>query len=297
MFAIAPRARISISTPLPLIGEPPMPIAKPHIASTSPSTSAIPPKLLTDIRVEHGPIYRLGRFFMEADRAARERGVFLSFSAIDDLVALNKQNRDSWLPLIPIFDPDKGGFRPDCGFCILGRNAGGEIVAAQAARLYTLEQTTFYDAATDLSLFYQDPEAAHARGEVCTVTAKATHRITGRFVFSGAGWYRPDYRGRLLTCILPRISRAYAFTRWNSDYTVSMMAEAVIKRGVAARCGYTNVDWDVVIRNFAIGDLRFAFVWMDTPQLLADIDQFLVNCRAQVDGPVQTRGGQKQLVS
>jgi hypothetical protein len=273
-----------------------MPVIQPQIEGTALSSHISRPKLLTDIRVEHGPIDRLGRFFLEADRAARERGVFLSFSPIDDLVAVNKQNRDTWRPLIPIFDPDEGGFNSENGFCILGCNVSGEVVAAQAARLYVLEDTTFYDASTDLSLFYQNPEAARARGEVCTVTAEATRRITGRFVFSGAGWYRPDYRGRLLTCILPRISRVYAFTRWNTDFTVSMMAEAVIKGGVAERCGYTNVDWDVTIRNFAIGDLRFAFVWMDTSQLLTDLDHFLISFAAQVDRPVETRAGEKQVV-
>jgi hypothetical protein len=273
-----------------------MALSRRQVGTTAPSILLAPgghgSKLLNDIRIEHGPIQRLGRFFLEADRAARERGVFLSFSALDELVAVNKQNRDSWRPLIPIFDPHEGGFRPETGFCILGRNRDGEVVAAQAARLYFFDQTTFYDAATSLSLFYENPQAARARGESCVVTAQATRNISGRVVFSGGGWYRPDYRGRLLTCILPRIARACAFTRWKSDFTVSMMAEAVIKGGVAARCGYTNVDWDVIVRNFAIGDLRFAFVWMDTLQLLNDLDA-LSSCAPQVDGPVK-QGRAKQ---
>jgi hypothetical protein len=230
---------------------------------------------------------------LKADRAARARGVFLSFGALDELVGVNHDNRDSWRPLIPIFDPHAGGFSEETGFCILGRNSRGEVVAAQAARLYEFDRITFYDAATSLRLYYRDPEMARQRGEACIVTAAATRQITGRVVFSGGGWYRPDYRGLFLSSILPRISRAYAFTRWNSDVTVSMMAEGVVRGGMAERCGYTNIDWDISIKNFAIGDLRFAFVWMETQQLLQDVDDFLGTFDAQVDLPVEGRRAQQ----
>jgi len=264
-----------------------------ELASLAPAPTSGRGTLLSHITIEHGPIALLGRFFLQAERAARGRGVYLSLCPLEELVAVNQQNRDTWRPLIPIFDPYQGGFRPDNGFCILGRDDRGEVVAAQAARLYNLDQTSFYDAATSLKLFYEDPSAALARGEMCTVTARSTRTMTGRVVFSGAGWYRPDYRGRLLSCILPRISRAYAHTRWNSAFTVSMMAEAVIKGGMAARCGYTNVDWDVTVRNFAIGDLRFAFVWMKAEQLLDDAEAFLSSFAPQVDRAVEHRRAQQ----
>ena len=60
--------------------------------------------------------------------------------------------------------------------------------------------------------------------------------VTGRVVFSGAAWYRRDYRGKQLVEILPRLSRAYAYTRWRSDCTITMMTEAVVKgRGVCQK--------------------------------------------------------------
>lgn len=250
-------------------------------------------RLLEDIVIQHGPVQQLGRFFLEADLAARDRGVFLSFCPLHELVSVNRENRDSWRPLIPIFDPDQDGFKTETGFCILGRNRQGKVVAAQAARLYQLDRMSFHDAATSLDLFYEDPAAARARGESCTVTAQAARAIRGRVVFSGAGWYHPDFRGQLLSCILPRISRVYAFARWNSEFTVSMMAEGVIRGGMAARCGYNNVDWDVTIRNFAIGDLRFAFVWMSTTELLEDVEAFLRGDVAQVDGLVEQRSAKQ----
>ena len=71
--------------------------------------------------------------------------------------------------------------------------------------------------------------------------------------------------------------------------TVSMMAEAVIKGGLAERCGYTHVDWDVRLKNFAVGDLRLAFVWMPTDQLLSDLRAFSGTFGAQIDGGVDLR--------
>ncbi len=265
------------------------------VPSSSHSPAAAQSTFLSEIHLEHGPISRLGHFFLKADNAARDRGISLAFGTPEEFAQVNEQNRDSWRPLIPIFHPRMGNFSTGNGFCILGRNRNGTVVATQAARFYPLDQTTFYDAASDLSLYYPDASAARARGESCLVTAQATRNVSGRVVFSGGGWYHPDYRGRFLSCILPRISRAYAFSRWNSDFTVSMMAEGVIKGGMAERCGYTNIDWDVSIRNFAIGDLRFAFVWMEAAQLLTDLEQFLSSFDAEVDRTVD-QGRAKQNV-
>jgi hypothetical protein len=246
-------------------------------------------KLLDDITIENGPVPLLGEFFLRAEAAARDRGVFLSFSSIGDFVAVNNRNRSTWRPLIPIFDPDVGGFASDNGFCILGRNRRGDVVATQAARLYCWPDRTFYDAATSLDLYYSDAPSARARGETCEVTARTTRNVSGRVVFSGGGWYHPDFRGCSLSVILPRISRALAFARWKTDVTVSMMAEAVVKGGVAERCGYTDVDWDVRLKNFAVGDLRLAFMSMRTDQLLGDLAAFSGTFGAQIDRPVDLR--------
>src|ERR1700704_999656 len=83
-------------------------------ASPSPdprSARAAPrPPMITEIEVDHGPRDLLGRFFLKADTAARERGIALSFGTFDDLVEANARNTSSWHPLIPLFDPKNGGF-------------------------------------------------------------------------------------------------------------------------------------------------------------------------------------------
>jgi hypothetical protein len=248
--------------------------------------------ILSEIQVEHGPAEILGPFFLLAEEAARQRGVHLSFAPLDALREANEQNRDSWRPLIPIFDTRHGGFTPDAGFCIVGRNGSGEIVATQAARRYDLCGSNFHDLIVTMRHLYIDPTDAHDGGERWYVEDEAiaaTKSVVGTAIFSGASWYRPDYRGLFLSTILPRISRTLAYTRWRSTFTSSFMLEAVIKGGFAQKCGYTNVAQKICSENSSIGNLQMGFVWMNEDQLLSDLTAFSSGLAAKVDLSVERR--------
>jgi hypothetical protein len=247
------------------------------------------PKLISEIDVGYGPVELIGKFFLKADTAARERGITLSFGSFDDLVAANRANSQSWRRLVTMYDPAFCSLTPDHATCILGRNAAGEVVATQAARLYRMTKTTFYDELTSLRAFYDNPERDRNAGEVCSVSAQSTRDMVGRVLCGGAAWYRPDYRGRFLSAILPRISRVYAFTRWQTDFTTSLMVEGIVKGGVAERSGYRNIDWAIEIKNSRLGDVRCAFVWMTAERLLEDLEEFLASFDAQIDAPVLER--------
>jgi len=77
-----------------------------------------------------------------------------------------------------------------------------------------------------------------------------------------------------LSGLLPRVSRALAYGRWNSNYTISIMAEAVIAGGMAMRCGYSNVEYEVNLSKGPVGDVRCGLVWMQTEELLDDLSRF-----------------------
>jgi len=186
---------------------------------------------LSAITIDHGPAELLGRFFLRADEALQARGITLSFGTFEELVATNAANTDTWHPLIPLFNPNSGPLAPDKAFCLLGRNDEGDVVATQAARLYQWPDTSFFYEAESLRLFYADPARSKQANEKCVVTAPSTKFVSGNVVFSGGGWYRRDYRKLSLSVILPRISRVLAFARWNSDYTISIMAEKVGHQG------------------------------------------------------------------
>jgi hypothetical protein len=235
-------------------------------------------RLPASLKLKHGPIGVLGRFFLMADTAARQRGVTLHFASLRELVDVNKANPDSWRPLVPIFDPVLGGVTAETAFVILGRDKDERVVATQAARYYDWADTTLLDEARSLRMFFGDPGGAVARGDRCDISTPVAANISGRVAFSGAGWYHRGYRGKGLATILPRISRAYAFTRWNTDFTISMMADAVIAGGMADRTGYTKKELSSVdLVASPIGTMRCGLVWMPSQEMLADLEAVMAS--------------------
>ena len=237
-------------------------------------TTRIPRSFLPDIQLNYGPLDVLSTFFRQADDAMRKYGVHLAFGSFDELLQVNRANQSSWRAVIPTFDARFSELTPDSAFCLLGYSDAGEVVATQACRLFKWQHTSFFEAAQDLSLFYAQPDRDKLADESCEITAEAARNIRGRVAFSGGGWYRPDYRGKYLSYILPRISRAYAFTRWSTDYTASMFQDSVLAGGMAERCGYTRIDWKVHVKGSPMGNIKFAFVWMEPDELIDDLRTF-----------------------
>jgi hypothetical protein len=244
---------------------------------------------LEGITINHGPRSLLGRFFLLADQAARTRGITLEFSSMEELVRINRLNASTWRPILPHYDVQYGGLHSENAFCIVGRNKDGEAVATQAARFYDWTQTTLVEEASTLGLFYPQPSLMAQRREKCTITAPHAGSITGRVAFTGAAWYRPDYRGRDLAAVLPRIARAYAFAKWCTDCNITFIAERLVESGLAQRCGYTNVEFAVELDNFAIGAYRGALVWMEKAEMLDDLSRFATTSLSQIDTRVQKR--------
>jgi hypothetical protein len=248
-----------------------------------------PPSFLHKLELQNGPTELLGRFFLRADAAARQRTAYLSFGGCKELVQANRDNRANWPPLVPVFDPNLGGVTNNNTFCVLARNPDGEIIAAHAARLYEWSNTNFVEETMSFRLFYPKPDVTQKTLERCTITAERARSITGRVVYSGAAWVHPDYRGRDLSSILPRVAKAYALTRWNPDFIASFMTETVYQNGFAPRFGYNNIDWEVRWQNSAAGSQRYAIVWMDMEHLIGDLREYLDRSTQQIDSLVFAR--------
>jgi len=251
------------------------------------------PSILASIVVERGPTRVLGPFFRLVERETRNRGVALEFCSPDELVSANESNRESWLPLVPMFNPKYGIMSRDNSFSILGRNDRGEVVTANSIVRYDWKETDFVAEATSLRLFYADPERMKQTGEECIVTSRRAHAIRGRAAFSGAAWVRPDYRGRGLSELLPRFIKAYAAARWELDCIFGMMAEAVERRGFAPRFGYDHIDWEARWLNSIVGTLRLAILWTGVDYLASDLNGVLARAAAaKIDGGVLERNAQ-----
>ena len=229
-------------------------------------------RLPAHLKIKYGPVDLLGRFFLWADTAARDLGVTLSFGSLQDLLEANRSNSDSWRPLVPVFDEALGGVTPETAFVLIGRNKHGEVVSTQAGRIFDWPETSLKDEAASLRMFFADPDAAFARGDRCKITTPIAEKINGRVVFSGAVWYRRDFRGKDLASVQSRIGRAYAFTRWNTDFTIGMMADGVIAGGLAERAGYTKIERSCIeLVASPLGEMRCGLGWMKSDELLADL--------------------------
>lgn len=247
---------------------------------------------LRTLRIDHGPVELLGQFFLKAEMAARLRGLDLYFASFEELAAVNAENRQHWAPLLPQFRAGADGLNEDTAFCILGRNAAGEVVATQAARFYDISKSNLQREAESLRLFYGSAEKP--ADAACRVRAPIAKKIAGYVAYSGSGWYRPDYRGIQLSAILPRISRAYALARWNTQTTVSFINVGLVKRGIAARYGYTRLDGEVRLQNIFAADFKGVVAWMPQDELVSDVRHFLSMFDAQVDVAAEGRGGDEQ---
>lgn len=253
--------------------------SRPILPSRLAATLAMPPgraRLPDQITLQYGPLPELGRFFLAADKAARDRGLYLSLSTDFELLReVNRMNLKHWHGLAPSFDAGFGGINADCGYWLIGRNEDGDIVSTQAAHFYDMGSESLQDYLHSLRLFYPKPEQQKNPGESCSVTSPSAAAISGRVVFSGSTWIHPDYRGRALPKILPRLSRALALTRWNTDYTISLVTQALVEKGVAKAYGYTRVEPGVEWLGSSVSPRYMGcLVWMPRSELLEDIARF-----------------------
>ncbi len=252
---------------------------------------------LADVRIDHGPRQLLSRLFLRGDTMLRERGINLQFAPIEVLTEVNQQNLDSWPPLFAVFSPELGGINNTNSFALIGRNASGKIIAAQAARFYDIGERTFREETESLSLYYPDPERQRLPGESCTITAPAAEAITGQFIYSGAVWYHPEYRKQGLTSILPRLTKALSLTKWGSDVTLSFMVDKVVAGGTAQRAGYRHVEWEILLRNSLFGDARLALIWSNAEELVDYFSGLLTPPEAKVDAVVDQRTAHNNTAS
>jgi len=262
-------------------------------ASAIPTPAILPQtfnrNFLADVRIDHGPRQLLSRLFLRGDTLLRERGINLQFAPIEVLTDANQQNLDSWPPLFAVFSPELGSINNTNSFALIGRNASGKIIAAQAARFYDIGERSFREETESLSLYYSDPERQQLPGESCTITAPSAETITGQFIYSGAVWYHPEYRKQGLTSILPRITKALSLTRWGSDVTLSFMVDKVVAGGTAQRAGYRHVEWEIQLRKSLFGDARLALIWSNANELIDYFSGLLTPPEAKVDAVVDQR--------
>ncbi|MDX2155649.1 MAG: hypothetical protein SFW09_03980 [Hyphomicrobiaceae bacterium] len=258
---------------------------------------------LSDVAIEHGPRDLLGRVFLKADTALREKGIFVSFGDYDELRAINKANLDTWTPLLPIFDPAQSGHPEANGLILIGRNASGKPVFAQSGRMFDLGDRTLKDEIESLRIFYQEPQEKAWPGESMTCTAPIAETIRGRVGYNGGLWLHPECRGLNLVPSTVQISRGTILTRWGPGVIFSLMLSKVIDNGLA-KVARLNVDWEVLMTNTPTkrgATLRAALVWITAEQQALHFEDYLglssAGGNAQVDGAVVKGAADQKLTA
>lgn len=154
-----------------------------------------------------------------------------------DLEALNAQHRDSWFELLP---------RPASAPCLwVGlEDAGGEVVAAQAAILLDCTGKSYGARLEAMTVFYDDPAAAEASGAWCFSASPEARESRGQVAMMSSGWVHPDWRGghRDLFHHSGRLNRLAVLARWKPDWLVALVESNVSRIWTEKAVGQRHLD-------------------------------------------------------
>jgi GNAT superfamily N-acetyltransferase len=229
--------------------------------------------IVDQMKLIYGPRDLLARYIGFADGAARDLGIRLRLAwDFDRLYALNAQHSDSWPRLSPIFNPEYNTITSENAFFIEGVDEYGDTVVTSAARLYDHGDRSDADDLRSLRVFYETPEPHIAAGNSVDVTAPSAEHIYGRVMFSGSVWVRPDYRRHGLTRIIPRLTRSYALTQWNTPVFWGVVEYDLDEMGVTRAYGSWHAENRIATHMPSWrDDLDFLFLSMGQATLIRDI--------------------------
>ena len=233
------------------------------------------------LTIKHGPAALIARLILAGDQAARDMGLRLrlrhDFRGLQELARFETA-RGNWYKLVDYFNPDLVELTPESAYWISAENAAGEIVVTVAGRVFYWPQSSLHDEA--VRVFF----AGRRDDYPCTVTTPAAREITGVVLCSGAMWVRPDYRRLHLSHLLPRISRAYAASRWPLDWAFIFAVPGSSARQVAGY-GYTDVTRSIFLPATDWGDLDLGLARLSRQQLYDDLAAFFTSHLGSSESP------------
>ena len=248
------------------------------------SHAVSPPPLLDGLQLNYGPIPEIGRFLLAADAALMRRGVRLSLGTISDLIAIQQENEVSWPILAPNLDSRYADIGTHNSYCLIGRNTAGRVVATQAGRIYALGQhslSQLIDTGQFLSAQHSNADAPSFR-----ISSPSAQTLIGSLNYSGALWVAPEFRGRQLASLLPRISRTYALGQWDTDATFTFVRGGAAQAKLLAAYGYER--WEPGLEIWRGGQLaaEAGLTWLTRSELIADMNAVRLRLVSEIDRAV-----------
>ena len=139
----------------------------------------------------------------------------------------------------PEFDPSLHDFDADNSFWLGCTDRSGNLIATVAARL--LNADSFVETCRSYAFWYG--EKIRFTESLNIVFSNYERLPSRRAAFIGAGWVRPDWRGRGISWALTRLANYTALTRWQPDWVVGMSLSGVTQAGVPAiNFGFPRID-------------------------------------------------------
>jgi hypothetical protein len=244
----------------------------------------VPPdnlRLPDALTIKHGPAPLLARFMLAGDRAVRDMGMTLRIRTdFDELIYLNKQHvaAGSWLTIPDAFNPEIADLTAENAFWVAGENDNGDIVVTWASKIYNWIGTTLADQIR-MAWYGRD------EGQECIVTAEAASLITGIVSCAGASWVRPDFRGKHLSHLMPRIGKAYACSRWPIEWAIGFISLGNVQKGLAGSYGQKNLSYSIVYPGSSWGEV--ALVYTSAADVYQDLATYLSDRIAEREDTLQ----------
>ncbi len=239
--------------------------------------------LLEDLRLDYGPIQDIGEFLLRCNRCLGDCGIELHLAPISEIARINTLEQSSWGPFTPILDTRVGDLTAEESYCFVGRNRDGRIVAVQGGRVFEGGERSLQDLADDQSLYYGKGGQPGPGQPTCIVTSPSARLIKGRFVYSGALWVHPEFRGFNLAALLPRMSRAYALGCWGTDVTFAFVSDQISSSPLFRSYGYHKLEPSYSIYYNGEKSYQGSLMWMDQDELVADMLEFGSAGIAEID--------------
>lgn len=211
------------------------------------------------ITIKHGPARLLGPFLLAADSAARRLGVTLRVRYdFDELIDINRKYtaQGMWYPLLDGFNPEIAELTPENAVWVSGEDERGEIVTTAACRVYDWTETNLAEQAR---VVWYGRDA----GQPCVVTAEAAKTISGFAGWGYGSWIRPDYRGKHLSFLIPKVLKGYVASRWPMDWICCFIGIENVKRGLAKSYGYPHVSHSIHYPGSPLGEQVVAYASVD----------------------------------
>ena len=148
-------------------------------------------------------------------------GAGLRFSVESDLAAWAEVMRaaPSITAVSPSFDPEHSWLTPANAFWVCLRDGSGQVVGCICSRLFETED--MMQVIRSYRLFFDRKPVLDLR-PLHLVAPDEVPIMSGRVGYTGGYWLHPDWRGRGLSRLLPRINRALALRHFDLDWLFSL---------------------------------------------------------------------------